>query len=157
MLMIRSVLTAPGAGNIPDVQKPVADSFQLRYIFNFKPHSKHAVSAGQILTGQLLDPNPGGGHGRGDIQKQAVTGNAILLQSGDERLLILIGPADTNPTGSLTGIVPMLGVGAVRTVDGNAEAPRNEADDVISKITEIWENDNFKQDEAIGKWIKMHL
>ena len=33
----------------------------------------------------------------------------------------------------------------------------NEADDVISEIAEIWENDNLKQDEAIDKWIRMHL
>lgn len=31
------------------------------------------------------------------------------------------------------------------------------ADDVISEIAEIWENDNLKQDEAIDKWIRMHL
>lgn len=33
----------------------------------------------------------------------------------------------------------------------------NEADDVISEIAEIWENDNLKQDEAIDKWIRMHI
>ena len=33
----------------------------------------------------------------------------------------------------------------------------NEADDFVSESTEIWENDNLKQYEAIDKWIRMHL
>ena len=106
-----SVLTAAGGGDILDAQELLADDFQFLDIFDFEPDGEHTSSAGQVLAHQFLDTDPGGGHGLGNVQQQTVAGDAFQLQSGLKGLLLLDGPADTDPAGSLFGIVPVLGIG----------------------------------------------
>ena len=89
------------------------------------------MSVGHILAKQLLDPDPAGSHHRCHIQKQAVTGDAVQLQSGLKGLIVLICPAHRHPASSLNGLKPVGRVGAVHPVDGDAKALGNKANNVV--------------------------
>ena len=66
------ILSSSGANHIPDIDQPVADRVQLRYIFHFEADGENTLAAGQIFAEQLFHSNPGGGHGGGYIQQQTV-------------------------------------------------------------------------------------
>ena len=131
------VLSSSGADNITDVDQPVAHGIQLFHILDFEANGEDALTAGQVLAEQLLDPDTGGGHGRGHVQQQTVTGDAIQLQGGLKGLVILVGPADPHPAGSLDGMIP---VGSVEEIERLAK---------FFKL--LWETDKeLKQAEKSG-------
>ena len=131
-MLLWLVLSSSGTGNVLDADELSADQIQLLGVLDLKADGEHTPAAGQVLAGELFDPDPGSGHGLGHIQKQSVTGEALQFQGGLEGLVVLNGPADPDPAGSLPGIVPVLGVGAVGPVDTDAEALGDEAGDGIT-------------------------
>ena len=82
---------------------------QFGNVFDLEADGEHTPSAGKVLAGHFFYPDTGSGHDGGNIQQQAVTGDAVQLQSGFKGLLILGGPADPDPAGCLPGIIPVGG------------------------------------------------
>ncbi len=132
--------TPPGTHHIGDAQQAVADGVQLRHVLDLEADGKDAPAAGQVLAVEFFYPDTGGGHSGGEVQQQAVPGNAVQLQRGLEGLLLGIGPADPDPAGGFPGVIPVGGVGAVGPVDGYAEALGDEAHDGVppARGCSIW-------------------
>ena len=126
------VLTAAGTDHIADIQQLVADRIQFRCVLDFEFDSKDALAAGQILAEEFLDADSCGGHGGGNVQQQTISGDAVQLQSGLEGLVVFVGPANPHPAGSLEGMIPVCGIGAVAPVDGHTEALGDETADGIT-------------------------
>ena len=53
------VLSSSGAGDIPDIQKFIADGVQLGHVLDLEPDGEGTAAAGKILARQFLDPDPG--------------------------------------------------------------------------------------------------
>ena len=96
--ILHLILSPSGGYHIPDVQELGTDGFQFGHVFDLKFDREHTLAAGEILTEEFLHTDPGGGHGLRHIQQQTITGGAFQLQGGFEGLLLLGGPADTDPS-----------------------------------------------------------
>ena len=164
-------MAAAGADHVTDIQQLLPDGFQFSYVLDLEADGEEASAVGQILAVQFLHTDTGGGHNGGDVQQQAVTGDAVQLQGGLEGLLLFGGPADTNPAGGLAGIIPVGSVGAVSPVDGNTEALGDKAGNGITgdggaalgdeeTVTELRaataaqlvEADGFKKTDSTDGW-----